>query len=97
MYELSFRPLANYDVQEIYDYYEAINPKLAEAFMNDLGVSIKHIQNRPLACQKRIGNIRSTFLKRFRYGVYFKIYTNRISIIAILHTSRNPQIWKRRK
>jgi plasmid stabilization system protein ParE len=89
--------MATNDIEDIYDYYKAINPKLAEAFMKDLGVAISQIQIMPQACQKRIGDIRSVFLKRFRYGVYFKIYINRISIIAVLHTSRNPQIWKKRK
>ena len=96
MHDLSFRPLANDDIQGIFDYYHAINPKLADAFISDLGDSIRHIQNRPKSCQKRTENIRSTFLDRFKYGVYFKIYKMEIAIIAVLHTSRNPQIWKKR-
>ena len=36
MFDLSFRPMATNDIEEIYDYYKAINPKLAEAFMKDL-------------------------------------------------------------
>jgi len=50
----------------------------------------------PNSCQKRLGDIRVSFLKRFSNGVYFKIYDTEISIIAILHTSQNPEIWAKR-
>lgn len=97
MYKLSFRPLAQNDIQQIIDYYDEISPKLSMYFLNDLEIIISHIQNAPEANLKKLNNIRVAFLKRFRYGVYFKIYKNEIVIIAILHTSRNPKIWKKRK
>lgn len=96
MYNLSFRPLTENDIQKIVDYYDTINPKLSDVFLDELEISIKHIQNMPKACQKRLGNIRAAFLKRFKYGVYFKIYDDNIVIIAVLHSSRNPEIWKKR-
>ena len=73
-----------------------LNPELTEKFLQELGETVKHIQSIPNSCQKRLGDIRVSFLKRFSYGVYFKIYDTEISVIAILHTSRNPQIWKSR-
>ncbi len=96
MYNLSFRPLANKDIQDIVNYYDLLNPELTKNFLKELDDTVKHIQHRPCSCQKRLGNIRISFLKRFSYGVYFKIYDKDISVIAILHTSRNPQIWKKR-
>jgi len=96
MYSLRFRPLANNDIQEIVDYYDSLNPQLSEVFLKELGEIVKHIQNMPKSYQKKLGDIRVAFLVRFSYGVYFKIYDREISIIAILHTGRNPKIWKKR-
>jgi plasmid stabilization system protein ParE len=50
----------------------------------------------PEARQKRLGHIRVSFLKRFKYGVYYKIYGYRVIIIAVLHNSRDPEIWQNR-
>ena len=96
MYNIYFRPSAKSDVQEIVNYYDLLNPQLSNKFLEELENTVKHIQGMPTSCQKRIGNIRVSLLKRFSYGVYFKIYDSNISVIAILHTSRNPKIWQKR-
>lgn len=96
MYKLLFSPIANNDIQDIVDYYDEINPILSDAFLVELEQTTVFIQSKPEACQKRLGNIRVSFLKRFRYGVYFKIYDKKIVVLGILHTSRDPQIWKKR-
>ena len=96
MYQLTFLPIAKIDIQEIVEYYDDINSILANAFLSELEQTKSFIQMMPEACQKRLGDVRVLFLKRFRYGVYFKIYDKRIVIMAILHTSRNPKIWKKR-
>ncbi|MBA6151982.1 type II toxin-antitoxin system RelE/ParE family toxin [Gelidibacter maritimus] len=95
MHRLSFRPLAKDDIQNIIDYYDLINPKLADAFLLELEDSILHIKSRPEAFQKRFGEIRLVFLK-FKFGVFYKMYEEKIVVIAILHTSRDPMIWKKR-
>jgi len=96
MYNIYFRPSAKSDVQEIVNYYDLLNPQLSNKFLEELENTVKHIQGMPTSCQKRIRNIRVSLLKRFSYGVYFKIYDSNISVIAILHTSRNPKIWQKR-
>ena len=97
MYNLTFRPPAKNDLQEIINYYDSINPKLADVFLHQLDKAVYHIQEYPLSCQKKFRNIRVVFLKRFNYGVYFKIDQQNIAIIAILHSSRNPKTWRVRK
>ena len=90
------RPLAQQDIQEIVDYYDQINPKFADSFLTELEQCYDKIKQIPEGHQKRLGNIRATFLKNFPIGVYYKIYGKKITVIAVLHTSRNPKIWKKR-
>ncbi|MDB4290003.1 type II toxin-antitoxin system RelE/ParE family toxin [Flavobacteriaceae bacterium] len=90
------RPLAQQDIQEVIDYYDELSPKLADSFLAELEQCYNKIKQAPEGYQKRLGNIRAAFLKKFPFGVYYKIYGEKIVVIAILHTSRNPSIWKKR-
>ena len=95
MANFSTRPLAQQDIQEVVDYYDDINPKLADSFLVELEQCYNKIKQIPEGFQKRLGNIRTAFLKNFPFGVYYKIYGGKIVVIAILHTSKNPAIWKK--
>jgi plasmid stabilization system protein ParE len=41
-------------------------------------------------------NVRRAVVKRFPYVVYYEVETDRIVIISVFHSSRNPSIWKAR-
>ncbi|MCF6271207.1 MAG: type II toxin-antitoxin system RelE/ParE family toxin [Melioribacteraceae bacterium] len=96
MFKLSFRPSASNDVQEIVNYYDKLEIRLTDVFLKELEDTLKHINSMPESCQKKLGDIRVSYLKRFKFGIYFKIYKKTIVVIAVLHTSRDPQIWQSR-
>ena len=96
MYNLTFLSIANRDIQNIVSYYDDINSTLSDVFLKEMEDTKSFILQNPDACPKRIRNIRVSYLKRFRYGVFFKIYEDEIIVIAVLHTSRNPEIWQKR-
>jgi plasmid stabilization system protein ParE len=56
------------------------------------------ISENPDIFQKQEFNIYRHFLSRFPYSIYFntEYRENTIKIIAVLHHSRNPEIWKKR-
>ena len=84
------------DLQRIVDFYDNINPKLSDLFLEDLQRSLKSIEDYPQGYQIRFEQVRAKFLKKFSFGVYYKTYPVRISVIAILHSSQDPEIWKGR-
>ena len=92
MYNIEFRPLSEIDLQEIVTYYDNLNPKITNKFLTEFENTIFRIEKMPKSFQKKLDNIRVAFLRRFRFGVYYKLYENEIRIIAILHTSRSPHI-----
>lgn len=93
MVRLTVRPLAQNDIQGIIDYYDEINPEISENFLNDLESTISNIKSLPKGYQRRIGDVRISFLKRFPFGVFYKIYPISITVIAILHTSQDSSKW----
>lgn len=96
MSKLSIRPLAQKDLREIMIYYQEINHLIARKFLHETDECILQIQHYPEAFQKRIEDVHIVYLKTFPIGIFYKIYTTEIRIIAALHTSRNPKIWKKR-
>lgn len=96
MWNLEIIPLAQIDVQDISDYYKRISIKLRDKFLSDLRVYLENIQSNPKAFQLKYKEVRVVFFKRFPYGIFYKIYDNNIKVIAVVHTSRNPKVWKNR-
>jgi len=53
-----------------------------------------HKYNTDAYFKEHLCDIKITF--GIRFGIYFKIFPEAIVVLAVLHTSRNPQIWKNR-
>jgi len=43
------------------------------------------------------GNVRCAHLRRFPYWLFYRVRTESIVVIAILHASRDPLIWQGRR
>jgi len=41
-------------------------------------------------------DIRRMCIRRFPYGIYYRILGDRIEVIALLHDRRNPDVWRSR-
>jgi len=96
MYKIKILILAQQDVQEIIDYYDSINPEITDRFLRKLFLDISTIKRNPKIFAKKYKEIRMCYLQKFPFNIYFKINDNNVEIIAVLHTSRNPDIWKKR-
>ena len=42
------------------------------------------------------GAIRRAMLSRFPYGVFYVVRGQTVRVLAVMHTSRDPQTWKTR-
>ena len=41
-------------------------------------------------------DIRKAALRRFPFNVYYRPHADRVEVIAVFHTSRDPAIWQGR-
>jgi hypothetical protein len=58
--------------------------------------TIQNIKKNPLKFETRYQQNRITFTKKFPYGIHFTISNKTITIVAVFHTSQNPNIWEDR-
>ena len=90
---------ADFDLNEIADWYNEINKKLIWLFLKDFKTKVKFVSENPLSCEIRYGNFRIAYLKRFPFGIHYEFDEDRniVKIFSIFHTSRNPENWQERK
>jgi len=90
------RPEAEAELHEAYAWYEAQRTGLGDEFLQCAGASIASIQRNPRIHSVVHRTVRRALLRRFPYGLFYVVEENAVSVIAILHLSRDPDRWMRR-
>jgi plasmid stabilization system protein ParE len=93
---ISDRP-ADRDVEAAHAWYENERPGLGLEFLDELQVTFDRIADGPFRYQTLHSTIRRARLRRFPYAVFFTVEGDTIVVFAVLHTSRNPAEWQRRR
>ena len=93
---LRFADAAWYELQEAAIYLETEEAGLGMRFLDAVGAARKQILVAPLAWHPLEQGLRRCHLKRFRYGLIYRINGRLIEIIAVAHDSRHPGYWKTR-
>ena len=94
--ELQFNPHARRELEDATAYYLTINPSLGDYFANEAERVISMILRLPEAFPSVAPSVRRCRMKRFPYGVVYRIKGNCIEIIAVMHLSRRPLYWTER-
>jgi toxin ParE1/3/4 len=85
------------DVVEAVDWYAHRQEGFADEFLSELKTTLSRVRENPRQFERVWKNTRHALVKRFPYVVYFQLMKNdEIVVVAVLHTSRNPRIWKSR-
>jgi plasmid stabilization system protein ParE len=77
-------------------FYEKQARGLGKNFMEEVYQSIDTIVNFPLNSQKLTADIRRKLLKRYPFGVLYRIDNETIVIIAVMNLKRKPFYWLNR-
>lgn len=94
-YVIENRPRVYDDILEAVDYFFAINPKLAEDFLDRIEDAKQKLLNAPKGFVGKNSNTRTILLKQFNYHIYYLVENNKIIIIAILHAQIGEEKIKR--
>jgi len=94
---LSVALKAEAEALEAADWYEKRSKGLGRAFLDLVEQTLKDVATRPRQFPQVYRDIRRATLKRFPFGVFFRLRKDRIRVLAVMHLSRNPQRWRRRR
>lgn len=93
---LSVAREAEAEAVEAAQWYESRSQGLGRAFLDHIEQTLADITTRPLQFPQVYRDIRRALLKRFPFGVYFRLRGGRIKILAVMHQSRDPRRWRER-
>lgn len=93
---VEFRPEAANDVLDTRRWYEQQQAELGDAFADALEDIVYRIESMPRMYPAAHRDVRRGKLRRFPYLIYYRVFPNKIEVLAVLHGSRNPRVWRDR-
>jgi toxin ParE1/3/4 len=87
------KPSAELDLTEAYLWYEERLTNLGLDFIGEVEKVFVRIKANPESFEVKYKETRFAFTDRFPYAVHFIIEPKKIIVLAVLHTSRNPENW----
>ena len=94
--ELILRPEAEADALEAYRWYGEQVAGLGDDFLVEVERALETIRANPEANRKLHREFRRALTRRFPYAVFYAVRDDRIVVFAILHTARDPRLWRKR-
>ena len=91
-----------YQRAAINEYLDAANwlerqrPGSAAAFLQAVDATIDRIRSEPRRYPIESKDNRLAPIPDYSYVIYYRIETDRIRVISVFHTSRDPAIWQSR-
>lgn len=93
---LSVKPQAEEEARKAARWYEGESRGLGVAFLEVVEQTLKSISENPFRFPVVHRDVRRALLKRFPYGIFFRVRSERIRVLAITHLSRHPRRWQSR-
>jgi toxin ParE1/3/4 len=90
------QPQSELDIQAASIWYEDQRSGLGSRFLNELALVFERIEANPRQFPVIRDEVRRALFHQFPYGVYFLSEKEDVVILAVLHSHRNPDVWKRR-
>ena len=88
-YEVLVRGKAKADIRRAAKWYEYQREGLGKEFVAEVDAAIGRIQANPEQYEVIHREIRHAILRRFPYGIFYRIQTLKISVFAVLHLKRD--------
>ena len=90
------QPQSDLDIQAAAVWYEDQQSGMGLRFLAELDLVFERIEENPFQFPCLEGEVHRALLRRFPYGVYFLAESHEVTVLAVLHLHRQPDVWKSR-
>ena len=99
IYSLSRSEKATVEFRAAYLFYKAESQEFADRFILAVEETLNSIQQNPMIYpadyEDEIGAVRQALVsKPFPYHIFYEVAGQKIDVLSIYHTSREPEGWK---
>jgi len=96
MIPVDFLPEAAQEMIEAARYYQSLSSGLGNDYLSEVEHAVQSIASSPQTWPVLEGNLRRRLIKRFPFGILYRIEPDKILIIAVAHLRKKPGYWKKR-
>lgn len=96
MFEVELLAIAEIELSESYDWYEEQQAGLGDRFFNEIEYYLTVLEKNPYIFPvKYVEELRTVTVNKFPFLIIFwvDINRNKIYVVSIFHTSRNPRVF----
>lgn len=90
---IRFLTLAQQEVEEAVLWFEEKQPGTFVDFLSALDRAVRLIRTYPFVAEEIEPEIRRCLFDRFPYALVYGVEDQTIVVVAVAHTSREPQYW----
>lgn len=97
-YKIKLLPIVHTDLRKAKKWYNDKNEIVAKEFKIEVDKEIDYIGEYPEHYQLKYKELRQSLVTRFPYAIFYLVEEEqkRIIVFGVLHTSRNPEIVRKR-
>ncbi len=88
------RPAAAADIDEAFLWYERQQAGLGEEFLAEVQAALEKVVARPARYPVVHRETRRVLVHRFPYGIFYRVYGERVVVVACMHGRRDPRRWR---
>lgn len=89
-------PSAYDDLRAITGHYADAAPGIDRRFQHAVADCLMTIARAPESLKALHGDVRRMIVKRFPYGVYYRVKNAEVRVVAIIHLRRSDREWLKR-
>ncbi|MBI4164143.1 MAG: type II toxin-antitoxin system RelE/ParE family toxin [Acidobacteria bacterium] len=90
------RPAAAADIEVAFRWYEDKRAGFGDEFLAELQEAVASLEAHPKQYPVLYRETRRSFVHRFPYGIFYRVYGNDVVVVACMHARQDPKVWKAR-
>jgi len=91
-----FRLAARLEFDEAADWYEQRRPGRGVKFTSAVREALERIRAQPDFYAKVFEDVREALVSGYPYCVYYRVEQERVVVLSVFHTARDPSVWQSR-
>jgi plasmid stabilization system protein ParE len=91
-----YTPVARQEFSDAADWYDRQRGGLGDRFVDEILSFIDRICEQPTSFPVVKNDVRQAIVRKYPFSILYQILDNRVVVLAVFHSSRDPQTWQDR-